>query len=470
MEEKQELKSTLVNIHLELAGRPNADKTYNIYLRITQNRQHKKVKTSIKVRKKNDFNKKAKYGSWIRTSEPSHEAWNKTLKDEIKKAEDFWRELKESGSVSKEKIIGKIKTGEVSLSFIDFSKEYADRTYQAGNYNTYKKYITFLNKLIDFLNGKDLQFNEITTDLLEKFKLYLHSIPNLRNKDLGLHQNTISKQFDQFASLYNKGIKERSIIAKSDPFKGFECKTVRTSKEKLTSDEIGRIKNIDLEGGSLIWHCRNFFLFSYYCAGMRAGDLIQLRENNIIDGRLEYKMDKTTIRRSIKLLPEAIEILSHYMDIQKPTNEYIFPLLKKDAPYAKADTEEKREQLPADVKKILMQQINSKNVLINKYLGKIAKLAEINKKLTFHISRHSFANIARQKDANVFDISKALGHSSISITETYLQNFDTKSQDNTMNAVFNASESSKSQLLELINTMTPEELNTIINNIKTNQV
>lgn len=466
MEEKQELKSTSVNIHLELAGRPNADKTYNIYLRVTQNRQHKKVKTSIKVRKKSDFNKKAKFGSWIRTSEPSHEIWNEALKEEIKKAEDCWRELKEAGSVSKEKIIGKIKTGEISLSFIDFSKEYAERTYQAGNYNTYKKYITFLNKLIGFLKGRDLEFNEITPELLENFKLYLYSVPNSRNRNLGLHQNTISKQFDQFASLYNKGIKEKGIISKTDPFKGFECKTIRTSKEKLTSEEIDRIKNINLETGSLIWHCRNFFLFSYYCAGMRAGDLIQLRGNNVTDGRLEYKMDKTTIRRSIKLRPEAIKILSYYMDIQKPTNEYIFPLLNKEAPYAMADTEEKRNQLPAEIKKILMQQINAKNVLINKYLKKIAIIAEINKKITFHISRHSFANIARQKDANVFDISKALGHSSIGITETYLQNFDTKSQDNTMDAVFNDQEPSKSYLLELINKMTPEELNSIIRNIK----
>lgn len=268
-------------------------------------------------------------------------------------------------------------------------KEYSDRIYQAGNYNTYKKYITFINKLVSFQKGKDLQFNYITLSTLESFKTYLYSLPNARNPKLGLHQNTVSKQFDQFTSLYNKGIIEKGIEVKTNPFNGFECKTIKTSKEKLTIEEIDKIKALELPKNSLVWYCRNYFLFSYYCAGIRAGDLIQLRGNNIKDGRLEYKMDKTTTRRSIKLLPEAIEILSYYMDVVNSTNEYIFPLLDKNAPYAMADTEDKREQLSADLKKMLMQHVNAKNVLINKYLDKIAKLAEVNKKVTFHSRRHS---------------------------------------------------------------------------------
>jgi integrase len=169
---------------------------------------------------------------------------------------------------------------------------------------------------------------------------------------------------------------------------------------------------------------------------MRAGDLIQLRQSNIHNGRLQYAMGKTDRIRDIKLLPEAIEILNHYMNLDQPTTDYIFPLLDNRARYAVAVTSEDRMKLQPEVKKRLLQQVNSKNSLINKYLGKIAEMAGINKKLTFHIARHSFANIARQKKANVFDISKTLGHSSIKITEAYLSNFDTISQDETMEKVF----------------------------------
>lgn len=56
-----------------------------------------------------------------------------------------------------------------------------------------------------------------------------------------------------------------------------------------------RIIALELEEGSLIWHCKNYFLFSYYCAGIRAADLIQLRWRNVTEnGRLHYQMGKTT--------------------------------------------------------------------------------------------------------------------------------------------------------------------------------
>lgn len=41
----------------------------------------------------------------------------------------------------------------------------------------------------------------------------------------------------------------------------------------------------------------------------------------------------------------------------------------------------------------------------------------------FHGARHSFADVLRQNGASVYTISKALGHSSIAVTETYLAAF-----------------------------------------------
>ena len=318
----------------------------------------------------------------------------------------------------------------------------------------------------------ELLFTDITLSFLNKFKTYLQSLPNSKDVELTLQQNTISKIFDNFASIYKKGVWEleaEGLNIKSNPFENFKCETIDTNKEKLTEDEIKLIEGLPLEKNSLIWHCRNYFLFAYYCAGMRAGDLIQLRGINITsEKRLIYRMDKTSTQKNIKLFEPALNILSHYMDIEHPTTNYIFPLLDNNAIYAKAISWEDKEKLPAEIKKNLMQQINSKNSLINKYLKQIADIAGINKKLSMHIARHSFANIARQKNANVYDISNALGHSDIKITETYLSQFDYQSQDKTMAMVFDSSkeDTNKEELIRLIQGMKANEIESLIKQVK----
>jgi integrase len=74
--------------------------------------------------------------------------------------------------------------------------------------------------------------------------------------------------------------------------------------------------------------------------------------------------------------------------------------------------------------------------LINKYLKEVAKKAKITKKLTTHTARHSFADIARQKTDNIYNLSKTLGHSSLKVTEAYLSSFDQQAVDDTMDSMF----------------------------------
>jgi site-specific recombinase XerD len=99
---------------------------------------------------------------------------------------------------------------------------------------------------------------------------------------------------------------------------------------------------------------------------------------------------------------------------------------------------------------------------LNKYLNTLAEMAGITKKVSMHIARHSFANIARQKKANVYDISKALGHSSLKITETYLSKFDTASQDATMMQVFDATNVDESAILKQLQSLNPDTLASLL--------
>jgi len=160
-----------------------------------------------------------------------------------------------------------------------------------------------------------LLFSEITASFLSKFEAHLHSLRNIRNPDAKLHPNTIEVNLNIFKALINRAIEvEKRLKPELNPFLGYDYgKTIKTFKDKLNEAEIKLIEELKLPEGSLIWHCRNYFMFSFYLAGIRAGDLIQLRWCNITsEGRLEYRMSKTKNDRSIKLHLKATDILKFY--------------------------------------------------------------------------------------------------------------------------------------------------------------
>lgn len=479
---------------LELKKRASKNGKFPIYIRIIKDRKVTRIKTSIELSRIDHWEPKRKR---ISTKEPNAVKWNDELEKEIEKLKQIHRDLNnERSPYTTSTILNVAKREQTAFSFLAFAKDYSNRTLESGDYRTYTKYITFINKLLFFINGitpkeiaiipkngielekimnnmkNDLFFHQINLTFLNKFKAYLHKIPNSKHPELGLHPNTISKQFDYFKSLYNKGrieLKEQGLILKENPFENFSCETIDTNKNKLTIDEIETLKNIDLDEGSLLWHTRNCFMFAFYCAGMRAGDLIQLRGTDIIYNngtwRLHYRMDKTSAFKDILLLPEAINLIRKYVDLENRNSNFIFPLLDNEAEYAKAKTWEEKIQLPYTTKKYMLQQINAKNSLLNKYLKKIAQKAGISKKITMHIARHSFANIARQKKANVYDISKALGHSSLKITENYLSKFDTTSQDETMKLVLSDNPTHKEDLLHMLKAFKKEEIEKLLEEI-----
>lgn len=480
----------MATFRFEISNKPTRTGSYSILLCITTNGIRKRIKTPIEVFNRKHFNYKARQQNWISPSEPNYKDWNTILADLLEKARKKYSELdiEEKPSSAKD-VVSAMKAGNKTFSFIEFVEDYTKRTFEAGQYRTSVRYSTFLIKLKYYINGvkpekvayipnngkkheeylnklkTDLLFSDITLQFLLKFESWLKKVRNYKNPELTLHQNSISKLFDNFRSLYHAGkieLKGEGLNLKDNPFDDFKCGTIKTNKEKLTEAEIKALKALDLKEDSLLWHTRNCFMLAYYCAGIRAGDLIQLRGTDIRfeddNWRLHYKMDKTSTEKNILLIPEAVEILKNYVDFGHLTSDYIFPLLDNKAPYAKAKNEDEKDRLPYELKKMLLSHTNAKNSLLNKYLNKLAEMAGITKKLSMHIARHSFANIARQKKANVYDISKALGHSSIKITESYLSSFDTKAQDETMKKVYDRENDNESKLLQLLKGLNPEQI------------
>lgn len=171
----------------------------------------------------------------------------------------------------------------------------------------------------------------------------------------------------------------------------------------LTSAELSKLINLDrslLSEKEGMTH--DMFLFSAYGCGPRISDLITARW---IDVNFEKKelckiQVKTRGRNIIPLSDEALEILRRW---QGKHEVFVFGLLPDD--FNLKDEEKLRTKR------------NSITATINKTLASIAKKANLGKKLTFHMARHSWAVNALEQGMPISMISELLGHSSSAITE-----------------------------------------------------
>jgi integrase len=393
-----------------LNNKPKADGTYTIMLRITENRKVKYVSLSEYV-KKLDWNPNPKNGNYVRQANPSFQAINKRIEQRINEAKEKAGETKIKTS---EAIKNAIKGSQ--LSFVSFFEKHLENIKSNPKaFGNAKKYNTIINKLKNFLEGKDLTFEEVDYDFLVKFKTFLFKDGNVAN--------TVNSDLKYIRAVLYEAIRSGKYPQGKNPFFTFKLEHKRTYKEALTIEELQKIERLELPENKLIWHVKNCFLFSYYTHGMRVGDLITLKWKNIQDDRLIYQMSKTGESTSILLNQKALQVLSHYIPEKINPDNYIFPLLDNNKDY------------DSDYY-YFKTQMSAKNSLLNKYLKKIRDKAEITKNLHFHISRHTFASIAREKIGDISKIQKFLGHSSIAITQAYLGKLTNKSLDTDSSKIY----------------------------------
>ena len=470
----------MATFRFELSNKPNRNKKYMLMLCVTVAGKRKRIKTPIELSKRVDFNPKCRGENWIRANVMDSKALNAQLADILTNAKETYKELDKSGEVSSAKVTKEMNKEVVSPSFMAFARERAQMIYDNGGWRNWRKYCGLINKLEAFRKKRrmaDITIEDLTVDLLTKFDNFLHKWENEREEGKLLHPNTIEVQFNILRTLVHRAIEVGIMEATKDPFLVFKYKGVKTVKEKLEEDEMERIINMELEKDSLIWHCKNYFLFSYYCAGIRAADLIQLRWGNITSsGRLHYQMGKNHKDRDLVLVEPALEILSYYhRENAKPT-DYIFPLLSNEAEYAKFITQADKDRMKPELRHKMYQEVSSKNALINKYLKKIAEKAVIAKPLSMHISRHSFAHIAQNSGVESFAIKDILGHSNLATTENYMGSFDNSRTDEALKNVFsktpekpqqkeNQELSKEQQAIDLLKEMTPEQIMAVISAI-----
>ena len=258
---------------------------------------------------------------------------------------------------------------------------------------TYQKYEVTRRHLADFIRSRynlsDISLKEINNLFITDFEVYLMSTA-------GCGANTTAK-FMQF-------FKRIILIARNngwihtDPFANYKIRIARVDRGYLTQEEIERIMDKKFATKRLE-QVRDIFVFSCFC-GLAYIDVKNLRETNIrkaFDGSLWImgKREKTGVHFNIPLLDIPKKILDKY-----------------------------RGALPDGG--LLPVRSNQK---MNSYLKEIGDVCGIDKEISFHLARHSFATLTLSKGVSIESVSKMLGHTNIQTTQIYARVINEKIRD-----------------------------------------
>lgn len=404
------------SFHLFLKNRKKQNGEYPIYLRITNNRKHKYVSTGVSIEKKH-WNPNSEE---IRRNHDNYKTLNNTLRQKVKEAERIHSELTQRGNETAKAIRDRIKNTQKADFFV-LGDNYLSELQSQKNLYTSKLVKVVLRKFEKFEGERSLPLKRIDAEYLEKFEQFLRT-------EYGNSDSTINKNFEPIRKIIQRALK--SHLMANDPFKEYEVPTRSRAKQKtkLTFEQIQDIEALELEAHSWEWHVRNAFLFSFYSGGIRFGDICCLKWLNVKNGKLSYQMNKNQKSFSTELNDFQINILSLYSG---KLLDYVFPFLNNRKDYSDPI--------------ILRQDINSNNVMVNGKnkkgketgLKKIAQMAGIDENVSFHVSRHSFAQYAvSEKGLDVYELMQTLRHSKIETTQSYLKSLNEELADKAMKKVF----------------------------------
>lgn len=267
--------------------------------------------------------------------------------------------------------------------------------------STYPVYPNAYKHLKDFLSKKynvnDIPFGLVDIAFVEAFALYL-------KLDLRMTQRTVKCNLIPFRTCVTRA-KHKGLV-RQDPFFDFVPEKIRPKRPWLTNDEIERLMQVYTKHAT--WNfTRDMFIFCVF-TGIAAIDLRNLKHSNIQrqeDGSLWVVLNrqKTGTASYIPLLDIPIQILDRYRDSE---------FAGEDGRVFKLQT----------------------HVNMNLQLKRLAKAAEIDKRLTFHMNRFSFATtVCLTQGIPIETLSQMMGHLSIKTTQIYAEVTRTKINEDMTN-------------------------------------
>lgn len=263
--------------------------------------------------------------------------------------------------------------------------------------STLERYQTSFRHTQSFLQWKfnvtDIDIMKLDFEFITEYEFWLKST---RKCD----HNSTMKYLSNFRKIVNRCL--RNGWLQRDPFMGFKMTKKEVERTALTETELRTIMTKKFPSERLN-NVRDIFIFSCF-SGLAYADVKKLKRSEIIigiDGEkwLVSKRQKTDISARIPLLPVALNLVDKYADHPQCISEdRVLPVLS--------------------------------NQKMNAYLKEIADLCNINKNLTYHIARHTFATtVTLSNGVPIETVSKMLGHRNLRTTQHYARILDRKISD-----------------------------------------
>jgi site-specific recombinase XerD len=269
-----------------------------------------------------------------------------------------------------------------------------DTEFAAGTLERYEVSLRHTEAFLKHQYGvEDMDIRKVDHSFISEYDFYLRTVRKCAN-------NSAVKYMKNFGKIIRICLSNGWITA--DPFANYKGRVKAIERVVLSEEELQRMAEKQF-GTERLTQVRDVFLFCCF-TGLAYADVKGLRMSQIskgVDGELWIftNRQKTSVRSAIPLLPTAAALVAKYAD---------HPLcINKDMP------------LPVP-----------SNQKMNEYLKEIAEVCGINKTLTSHIARHTFATtVTLSNGVPIESVSKMLGHASLKQTQHYAKILDKKVSD-----------------------------------------
>lgn len=278
------------------------------------------------------------------------------------------------------------------MRLVDWLKIYQDRQVNKGKRGAKRWVRTMIFVIEGYDGGKDATLADIDLQWLTDFMIYLMN-DYVTYKKTKLTNGTVDNYLRCLKAAFNVAVEEG--IMPTNPILALDrshLKGTTYEREFLSVEEVKKLidtpcRRPDIKGA---------FLFSCFC-GLRISDVRSLQWKHVVTAgeKMYLKITQFKTRRplSIPLSRQALRWMPERGGAVE--DEYIFPPL-------------------------------SKNMTV---LDDWAKEAGINKHITFHVSRHTFATMELTMGADIYTTSKLLGHTSVATTQIYAKVINSKKEE-----------------------------------------
>jgi integrase len=273
-------------------------------------------------------------------------------------------------------------------NFVVYFKSLADKR-KASNHDNW---VSAYNYLEIFTKGS-LKFSDLNEKFFNEFKDYLLTTKSFKSNKVTLSQNSAVSYFNKIKATlkqaYKDGYLPNDINGKIQPIKQAE-----TQRNFLTIEELNKLVKTECKNPLI----KRAALFSAL-TGLRFSDIKNLTWSDVeyIDGNgyfIQFKQQKT---KGVEMMPISEQAYNLLGELKEPTDK-VFEGLNYSA-------------------------------YENKHLAKWIGLAGIEKDITFHCFRHTYATLQLSRGTDIYTVSKMLGHRELKTTQIYAKIIDQTKRD-----------------------------------------